>query len=242
MDLALTATFNKAIEPLFKSTIITADIAIGNFLAVLTTTPQLYAVMREVNEDFSFRTEFAKAVVATDKGKTFILPPNKKKTIALINRLLYDFIRNKDSIVDFVLTYFKAPSNQESYALFLNNIVRPYASAYMDYLTGGDAIAVEEVVLDETSPVTSFADTAIAEVTTYIESIKDTIQLSSDFTDNTRAELTTLLDGTIYVLESRNAVLMKTAYVGLKNTLILYRIGLRELKEIERLFVAFGVI
>ncbi len=242
MDTALINKFNSAIAPIFKSTIITADIAIDRFLATVVSTPEFYAVMRDVNVDFDFRTECAKAIFSTDKGKTFVLPVGKKKIIALVNRLLYDFIRNKDSIVDFVLTYFQRESSQESYALFLSSIMRPYATAYAEYLAGGDAVAVEEVVLDETAPVTSFADTAVAEIATYLDRIKDVIELSSDFTDSTRAELTTLIDGTVYILESRNAVLMKTAFIGLKNTLILYRIGLRELKEIEKLFVSFGVI
>ncbi len=242
MDVALINTFNSAIAPIFQSTIITADIAIGNYLSAITSVPQLYAVMAEVNEDFNYKTECARAVVHNDKGKQFILPPNKKKIIALVNRLMYDFIRNRDSIVDFVLTYFRAESNQASYGLFLNNIVRPYADAYVEYLSNVETIAIQEVILDEQAPITGFSDTAIADVTAYLQAINEQIHLSSDFTDNTRVELTTLIQGTIYVLESRNAVLMKTAYIGLKNTLILYRIGLRELREIEKLFVSYGVI
>ncbi len=242
MDVKITQKFENSIEQIFKSTIITADIAIDRFLAEITTTPELYAIIVDSNTDFSYKTEFSKAVLNSATGKTFCLPQSKKKVIALVTKLLYDFIRKRNSIVDFVMTYFKTTSHQDSYMVFLDKVMTPYVQAFYEIVSGQEAVAVEEAIIDETSPVTVFSDNALDEIATYIEKIKDDLHLSSDFTDQTRDELISLLDGTIYILESHNAVLIRTSYIGLKNTLLLYRIGLRELKEIERLFVSYGVI
>ncbi len=242
MQTELYQYFEKSIQPIFRSTIITADMAIDSFLCDLTQNKELFAIIVDANKDFSYKIEFSKAVLTLSNGKTFCLPQQKKKIIAIVTRLLYDFIRKRDSIVDFIMTYFKSNSHQESYVEFLDKIITPYATAFSECIRGEEAVAIDEAVLDEISPVTSFSDNALEEIAAYLDKIKDDLHLSSDFTDVTRDELMTLLDGTIYVLESHNAVLMRTAFIGLKNTLLLYRIGLRELKEIEKLFLSYGVI
>lgn len=231
--------FSDNIKNLRKASIITADTAISNLLGAITGIPQLFDVLKECNRDFDFKSSLRNAVNADLVGG-FVLPIGKRQTVALVTGILLNFDRHELPIVDFIMTRFPAENHQTSYIRFIQEVIDPYEKAFLECMSKG-AVAIDEAVSDEVAPVTRFPDNAQEDVAFYLRALRDDIA-GANLNDAARAELATVLGGMEYILETKNPLLIKVGFIGLKNSVILYGVSSRQVTGIEEVLKLFGIL
>lgn len=232
--------FSDSIKALHSASLITADSAISNLLNTLTSIPQLFDVLKECNRDFDFKSGFHIATNTDGSGK-LVLPIGKRQTVALVTGILFGFDRHELSIVDFIMSRFPAANHTASYLRFLQEVIDPYEKAFLECLTKG-AVAIDEAVSDEVAPVTRFPDNAQEDVEVYLNELRSEIALMNSVSDAERAELSTVVNGMEYIVESKNPLLIKIGFLGLKNSFALYGAVPRQIAGIEEVLKLFGVL
>lgn len=229
-----------AVSPLFKSTIITADGAVASFLQEIAKTPEFFGIIKDVSTGFDYGTELRKLTYGSEKDELNV-PQNKRTLVALVTRLLYDFNKGEKSIIDFITTTFKASSYQESYRKFIDKLIAPYADAFA-YLAEGGAAPKEELEIAEKLPETPFSDTVADETKYYLGLLKNKLDGVAKLPETGRADILTSIAGMEYVVDAKNPLLIKLAFIAIKNTFALYRLEAIEIAGMERLFKTFGIL
>ena len=233
--------FNECINAFFNSRLIIVDRTIAEFLSTVVSTPELMQVVTECARTFNFKRELSNAVESDNLGTRFMLPHNKRHVVALVTGLLNEFDRKNMSIVDFVTGFYPADASHTSYMSFCENVLRPYAEAFRSLLIGEDPDENKAAVADERS-ASPINDKAKEDADYWLRVLIDNVIALNDVPDDYRREAVTMLKGMLYALELSNPLLIKLIWIGLKNTLGIYKLGMRELKEIETILLNYGVI
>lgn len=228
------------INAIRSASLITADSAISNLLNTLTGIPQLFDVLKECNRDFDFKSGFHSAT-STDGSGSLVLPIGKRQTVALVTGILLGFDRHELPIVDFIMTRFPAENHTASYLRFLQEVITPYEKAFLECMSKG-AVAIDEAVSDEVAPVTRFPDNAQEDVVFYLNELRSEIALMNSVGDAERSELATVVNGLEYIIESKNPLLIKVGFLGMKNSFALYGSVPRQIAGIEEVLKLFGVL
>lgn len=231
--------FSDNINCIRKASIITADSAISSLLSAITGIPQLFEVLKECNRDFDFKSSFHSAV-NSDRMGSMVLPNGKRQTVALVTGILICFDRHELPIVDFIMTRFPSESHTTSYSRFLQEVIGPYEKAFLECMSKG-AVAIDEAVSDEVAPVTNFPDNAQEDVSFYLSALREDI-VGANLSDAARAELSTVVGGMEYIIETKNPLLIKVGFIGLRNSFSLYDVNTRQIAGIAEVLRLYGVL
>ena len=233
--------FNECINAFFNSRLIIVDRTIADFLSTVVSTPELMQIVTECVRTTNFDRELNNAMERDNLGMRFRLPHNKRHVIALVTGLLTEFDRKNMSIVDFVTKFYPADASHTSYMSFCEEVLRPYADAFRALLIGEDPDESKATVADERS-ARPLNDKAKEDADYWLRTLIDAVIAMNDIPEDYRREAVTMIKGLLYALDLGNPILIKLVWIGLKNTLGLYNLCMRELKEIETILLNYGVI
>lgn len=241
MDIKLAIKkFNDAINSFYTARLIIVERNIGRLLELIASTPELYGVIAECAKSANYQAEYKKAVSRDGVGGYFNLPANRRQLISLITGLLYEFDNKTLSIVDFVTGYFPGETSHESYLTFCEKVITPYAEAFR-YMLEGEPGEISGVLSEELS-IIPFPDKAKEDADFWLRSLLDIIVGDNSISESERREIVTMIKGLLYVLDTRNPMLIKIVWIGLKNTVGGRKVGFREMKETEMVLMSYGVI
>jgi hypothetical protein len=233
------STFNNAINAFYSSRLIIVDRTISAFLSEIVANSELFEVLTDCTRATNFQIEFNKAITRDGSGMSFVLPHNKRHLVALVTGLLFEFDKKSLSVVEFVTKFYPQDTSHASYMAFCDKIITPYAEAYRSMLATPNVV---EEVIEEDTHVELLPEKASEDCDYWLRQMLDTIAGDNAMDERTRREGTTLVKGLLHVFESRNPLLIKLVWLGLKNTLGSYQSVLRALKEVQSVLINHGVI
>lgn len=233
-------SFQDAVNEFYTSRLIIVEKSIKKLLELIVSTPPLYRTVSECAATVNYPAEFKKAASRDGVGGKFTLPVNRRHVVALVTGLLYEFDNKTLSIVDFVTGYFTAETTHQSYLRFCDSVIKPYADAFL-CLIEGEPREISEALAGELALI-PFPDKAKEDVDFWLRSLLDTVIGDNTAEEDARREYVTMIKGLLYVLDTRNPMLIKIVWIGLKNTLASKKAYFRELKEIEMILKTYGVI
>lgn len=233
--------FNSAVEEFYRSRLILVDRVITGFLRSIAEEPELMDVLNDAAATASYANEYKKAVSKDGIGSYFLLPQGGKQIITLVTGLLYEFDNKTLSIVDFVTKFFPSDSAHDSYSNFCGRVITPYAEAFRRRLIG-EPETVSEALAEPRPTPAAFPDKAKEDCEYWLNALLDAVIGDNSTAEDKRREYVTMIKGMLYVLDSRNPLLIKLLWLGLKNTLGAYRPGKRELNEIKTVLFTYGVL
>lgn len=229
---------NELIASFYSSRLIIVDKTISKFLKTLVENKELFSILTECVSAYNYETEYQNALTTTDSKTSFLLPRSRRKTIALVSGLLYEFDNKSKNIIDFVTTFFPAETTHESYINFLDGIITPFSDSLAMLLTTN--YDLPDIAPEKTNEI--FPDAAKEQCTYWLTQLSDSIIASNKIDEQTRSDAMELIKGMFHTLELQNPIFIKYVWIGLKNTLKLDKSCTREIQEINNVLYNYAVL
>lgn len=231
--------FNKVITSFYSSRLIIVDKNISQLLKTLVENKNLFKVLTECVNAYNYEIEYQNAITSNEIRPVFLLPHSRRKTIALVCGLLYEFDNKTKNIIDFVTSFYPAETTHESYIKFLDNVITPFAHSFTMLLTTSYEIP-EIHLIKEADELLN--DQAKEQCTYWLNQLSNSIIASNKIYESVRSDALELIKGMFHVLELQQISLIRYIWIGLKNTIKEEKLCTREIQEISSILYNYGVI
>lgn len=223
------------------------DIKVGNFimsnnkimqlLRYIASHQELREFVSRCNEIEDYTIEYNEATNST-LANIFKLPKNKIKIVTLVTGLLYEFDRGTVDIISFLKNFYPAENINDSFNLFCDYVIAPYADAFVSALD--EKIEKVEVIDDiETNNLT---DSMKEQINPFLLSVTERVLVDRSISENKRKEFLSILEGMYYLIEIGNTTLLKPMWIGLKNTFGNTRNYNSEIAGMESILKVFSIL
>lgn len=214
--------------------LIMVDKKVKDLLKCLAYYDEFRTVLQYVNRGFDYQSEKRKAMQKVGEYNVLRLPKSEKTLVALVSNMLVEFDNGNMDIIAFSGAYFPASTNQESYENFVSGVVEPFKLALVSLVVGGideETPLVERTVEFAPSGLNSQAQSLLIAL---VKSVNEA-QLDRDM----RAELLLILEGFASALDSRDSLIIKSIWLGLRRTLASLRICDREIAKMNEVMLMY---
>ncbi len=224
-------------EDLHGASLIMVDKKLKSLLRCLAFYSEFRQTLTLCNQNFDYETEKKRAFVNINDRHLLRLPKLKKTMVALVSGMLVDFDSGLMDVVTFAGQYYPAASKQESYQLFYEKVLEPFKLALVDMVVSG----VEDEA-PEPERIIEFASQGLQKQTEYllIAFVKAVQETNVD--DGIRAELMLMLEGYAVALDSRDTLMIRAMWLGVKNALASSKLCPREIDKMDETLKLFLVV
>jgi hypothetical protein len=216
------------IDELQTVNLILADKKVKELLKCLAFYPEFRSVLSHVNKGFDYQTEKRKALQKVGEHNVLRLPKNEKTFVALVASMLVEMDKGDMDLLSFARNFFPATTGQESLEHFVSNVVEPFKFFIVNMVVNG--IKEEQVLLERT---VDFAPSGLGEqVKNILVAVVKTVNESSLGAD-ARGELMLMLEAFAAALDSRDVLMIKALWTGLKKYLNTVKLCSKEITLTE---------
>jgi hypothetical protein len=220
---------DKAILDMMESKIILADISVKNVLIAISKCGDYCRTIKECTSSFDYDKEYNRYFAEEKK-----VPTSQRILIALVVGTLYKIDSLTLNLIDLLKTIYNDMDTTKSYPLFITDYIIPFVDA-LNFITFGQPY--DEVKLPN---IGSF-DKLNEEIKWEVNRIINERLPKEDIDVN--AELYTMLNGLNHSITLGDNIVIKVAYIGLKNTILKYNYNLNdELQNIKNILTIYGVL
>ncbi|HRR90331.1 MAG TPA: hypothetical protein P5161_06105 [Eubacteriales bacterium] len=230
------AALDAAANELMSSKLMTAGLSVKNLLRCIAYFPELRKAAESAVKGFDYPRAYSRALANLGTHTTFKMPENPKKQAALGICLFTEFDLHKRDFMKFVMDFFPRENRGESYSAFLNAVAAPFIKSFKYVLEGGLAVKEEEIKAEAAAVAVS---QGIAEQSKYIISVITETVKGASLEAAEREECQTVIDGFSLAVDTRDPILLKVVWIGLKNTMTKFRLCHKQIKELETLLNAY---
>lgn len=226
-----------ALDEMQNAPLIQVDEKLRKVLKCLAYYDEFRKVLAYCNQSFDFEQE--KKNVFGKLGDTDVLrlPRNSKILVALVSNMLVEFDTNSKDIVSFSGQYFPAERKQDSYAAFFEKVMEPFKFALVHYVVEGFEEEKQKIARS-----ISFASEGLSQQAEYLlVAIANAIK-ESQLDEVERGEYGTILEGYAAALDSRDSLMIKAIWLGLKKALSAKGFCTNEIKKMDELLKLYLVI
>lgn len=217
-----------ALEDLQNSNLILIDKKLPSVLKCLAFYPEFRTVLSYCCQGVDYKNEMKKACGKIGESNVFRLPKNPKTLVALVSNMLVEFDAGSLDIVTFASAYFPAKSKQESWNECFIRVIDPFKLALVSLVIDGvdeDTVEVERTI--------DFVSSGLHQQTEYLLiAMANTVQESS-LQEDERGDLSVMLEGFAAALDSRDALMIKAIWLGLKKALVSNKLCLKEVEKVN---------
>lgn len=217
-----------ALEDLQNSNLIFIDKKLPSVLKCLAYYPEFRTVLSYCNQGVDYQTELRKACGKIGDSNVFRLPKNAKTLVALVSNMLVEFDAGDLDIVTFAATYFPAKTKQESWNECFIRIIDPFKLALVSFVI--DGVDEEPVQVERTI---EFVSSGLHQQTEYLLVAMANAVQESSLEASEREELSLMLEGFAAALDSRDALMIKAIWLGLKKALVGNKLCLKEVEKVN---------
>lgn len=226
-------------EEMEQSQFVMSDMKIRLILRCLAYYDELRTLVDECKYNFDFDREYSKAIVSLGTSNMFRLPIANRKKVALVVCLLLDFDSKRRDFIRFVLEFYPSLDRTESYRGFMKGIIEPFKKAVVDLLTTATAEQQVSEELSTTDIKVQEVSVALAEQASYLIDNATAAVKASNLSEKTRNDIIFMLDNFTTVLERRDAQIIYSYWLGLKNTLKYNKLIPKIIASIEELLKSY---
>jgi hypothetical protein len=219
---------DNAIVEMMQTQIILADKSVRKVLIALSKSEDYCRTLKECAKGFDYDKEY-KRYFEPKQGL-----PTGRILVALVAGTFYKIDSGKINFLDFLKSIYPNKDTTESYPLFISKYIIPFVDT-LNILTFGQPY-------DEVSPpqIHSY-DKLKEEIAWAVNRIIKEQLVAYDI--EIKDEVLTMLNGLSYSISFCDNIIIRVAYIGLKNTLYKYRIDLKDhLDNIKTILTVYGVM
>lgn len=216
-----------AVEDLQSSNLIFVDRKLKPLLKCLAYYPEFRSVLSICNQGFDYAAEKKKACSKLGDSDVLRLPKNPKALVALVSNMLVEFDSDGMDLVTFAATYFPEETKQASFVQLCARVLEPFKLALVSLVVEG--IEEEPKSIERT---VEFASDALHQQTEYLMVAMYNVIQEAALSDEERAEYMLMLEGFAAALDSRDSLMIKAVWTGLKRSLITRGLCAREVQKV----------
>lgn len=233
--------FEAQYKQLMESKFILCAIPMRNFLKCLAYYDEFNSVIKKFRQNFDYKKEIYKCSTEINGIKTFTMPTIHSKIIPLVTCLLLDFDDGSKNLTQFILDYFPSASHNQSYRAFCDTIITPFYEAMLAVTSGNDVKVVEDEISIADKQI-DLVNGGLFEQGEYLaQRLYEAIKMSS-IADEDREECKIVIEGFLLATESCDSRRIKSAWIGMKNTLKPLKIANSPLTKLEDLLKFYMVL
>lgn len=237
------AIFCSRVDELVDSHLLLFQKALSNLLKCIATTPTFIEALSDSLAHVSYVEEFERSRVFYFKdGKAhlkFVLPADKYRCFSLVVCLLAEIDEGRRNFLQFLQEFFPDTDDFASFQRFCNGVLYPFKNAGESILLG------ERTFLDDDeadSALTScLTDDDVKQLTKEIETLCKTINGDSFRSASSRNECTLAAVSLGNAILKRDDETIRQAWVGLKNTAKVNKLGDDDLLSLYRVLSQAGL-
>lgn len=224
-------------EEIQGANLIMVDKKIKSLLKCLAFYDEFRAVLAYCNQNFDYQSEKKRALAKVGEHYNFRLPKNVKSIVALVSNLLVEFDSGVMDYVGFTGDYFPSQNKQESADACYCAMLEPFKLALVGLVVEG----IEEDVPVQERTV-EFAANGLQQQTEYLlVAIVNAVQ-EANIGDSIRDDLMIMLEGFAAALDSRDSLMIKAVWLGIKKALNSLKLCAREIEKVDELLKLYLVV
>lgn len=202
-----------AIDDMKTASLIYVDKKLRAVLKCLAYYQDLRRVLTACSKGFDYG--FEKEVSFGRMGDNYVLrlPGDDRKLVALVTNLLVEFDAGTADLYGFVVTFFPASAQQESFDKFYRTMMEPFKLAVVRFVKEG----VEEQPDAPVERDVKFASTGLQKRTEYL--IYNISKAVHEFNGDARNDCIVMLEGLASAIDSRDSLMIRAMWIGLRRTL-----------------------
>lgn len=219
-----------ALDDLQTSGLIMADKKIRSVLKCLAYYSEFRTVLAYCNEGFDYAAEKRKALQKAGDYHVLRLPTNPKTLVPLVAGLMVEFDDGTEDFITFCSDYYPAAGRQESMEACCNDMMERFKLALVSLVVDG---VKEEAPLVERT--VEFAPEGLQKQTEYLLVAMVRAVDESALPETDRKELLLMLEGYSAALDTRDTLMIKALWLGVKRALISCRMCPKEIAAMDEL-------
>lgn len=217
-----------AVDDLEKSTLIYVDLRLRALLKCLAHYEEFKNVLAICYRGFDYEAEKARSLGQIGDSFVFRLPKEQRTLVALVSRMLLEFDSGDADILSFAETYFPSPSKQESFVILCDKMVEPFKRALVDFVWEG--------IDDGTHDIKRVAELAPNGLRPQTEHhLINMMNAVNDIAPADRGELPMMIEGLAAALDSRDTLMIKCIWQGLRLMLAERKLCAKDVREMDEL-------
>lgn len=217
-----------AVDDLEKSTLIYVDLRLRALLKCIAHYEEFKKVLAICYRGFDYEAEKANALGQIGDSYVFRLPKEQKTLVALVSRMLLEFDSGEADILNFAAAYFPSESKQESFVIMCDKIIEPFKRALVDFVWEG--------IDDGTQNIGRVAELAPNGLRPQTEHhLLNMMNAVNEIAPEDRGDLTMMIEGLAAALDSRDTLMIKCIWQGLKLMLGARKMCAKDVREMDEL-------
>lgn len=217
-----------AVEDLQSSNLIFIDRKLKPLLKCLAYYPEFRTVLSYCNQGFDYDAEKRKAFAKLGDSDVFRMPKNPKTIVALVSNMLVEFDAGSMDIVTFSSRFFPTETKQASFEQCCAKIVEPFKLALVSLVI--DGIEEEPKAVERT---VEFASSGLHQQTEYLlVAIYNAVQ-EAQIDESERQDFMVMLEGFAAALDTRDSLMIKAIWLGLKKALSSQKLCAKEIEKVN---------
>ncbi|MBR4801046.1 MAG: hypothetical protein IK048_05205 [Clostridia bacterium] len=217
-----------ALEDVKNSNLIFVDKNLRNVLKCLAFYEEFRTVLAYCNKNFDYETEKRKALTRVGDSNILRLPKNPKTLVALVSNMLVEFDAGAMDILGFSASFCPADTKQESFDVLYNKLLEPFKLALVNFVVEGIREDAPEI-----SHQVEFAHSGLTEQVEYLLVGMAKAVQEAQLSDELRAEFGVMLEGFSVALDSRDSLMIKAIWTGLRRALADEKLALQEIEKVD---------
>lgn len=203
-----------ALEDLQNSNLIFVDKKLRSVLKCLAYYEEFRTVLAYCNKGFDYQAEKRKALTKLGENDILRLPKAQKTLVALVSNMLVEFDTGEMDIVIFAHKYFPSETKQHSFDQCFIKLIEPFKLALVSLVVEG--IDEEPQAVART---VEFVSSALQQQTEYLLVNMVNSVRAATIDETERKDLTLMLEGFAAALDSRDSLMIRAIWEGLKRAL-----------------------
>lgn len=208
--------FLSACDAIKNCKYVLSDSKITALLKSIADNKQIYSMFAMALYEFDYNATFSECLV----NKTFRLPSNPKKAIALVFRILLDIDGGKMELKNFLEAYFYSPMINESYARFCLEVIVPF-EAHCKALFS-QPVSLQDIPFGENGIENAYEEVSdrfradLKGDALVCLNMLEKITVSALNAEIDRNEMSVVLDGLVSAISTDDYERVKSAFLGVK--------------------------
>lgn len=217
-----------ALEDVRDSNLIFVDKKLRAVLKCLAFYDEFRTVLAYCNKNFDYETEKRKALTKVGDSNILRLPKNQKTLVALVSNMLVEFDAGVMDVLNFSATFFPSETKQESFDEFCIKLFEPFKLAVVNFVVEGIHEDAPEI-----SHQVEFAHTGLMQQVEYLlVNMAKEVQ-ASKLDEAERKEFSVMLEGFSVALDSRDSLMIRAIWLGLRRALADEKLCLKEIEKVD---------
>lgn len=241
------ADFSNSVNALIEGKLILVDKNIAQVLKCIATSQVLWLNLNAAVNSMYYPTEFSRARVTWTRSDGVVeaqlkLPADRDRLFAFVVCLLMELDSGRRNILEFLREYYQAPTGEQSYRKFAEEVLKPFKRAGIAILSGIDPESVNAQYMEQAERF--FAAEKVYIETALLNSILGEMEhirllLNKSALSNVDAdEFAAASEYLVNALYLKNPKIISLAFLAYKNTVLRHAQTAGYLANIAQLMTA----